>query len=139
VISIDNRPRAPGRARAYLERGGVAKRVELIDGEGSWKSCPTLRSIDLAYVDAVKTEYRRYLDLLLPPGPGLRAPGLRQLLWKGHVAEPPRSDDANADALRRLNGYLSSTPSCAPPSSPGGWSGLATKTKPLVSEMGGPF
>ncbi|HZF11645.1 MAG TPA: O-methyltransferase [Thermoanaerobaculia bacterium] len=140
VISIDTDRERLARARAYLERGGVAERVELIEGK-ALEVLPHLPGpIDLAYVDAVKTEYRRYLDLLLPR---VRVSGLLvfdNLLWKGHVAEPPEEDDANADALRAFNGYLLIHPQLRASLLPlGDGVGLATKTKPLVSEMGGPF
>jgi caffeoyl-CoA O-methyltransferase len=140
VISIDTDRERLARARAYLERGGVAERVELIEGP-ALDVLPRLPGpVDLAYVDAVKTEYRRYLDLLLPR---VRVAGLLvfdNLLWKGHVAEPPEEADANADALRAFNGYLLIHPQLRASLLPlGDGVGLATKTKPLVSEMGGPF
>lgn len=145
VISIDTDRERLARARAYLERAGagISERVELIEGP-ALEILPRLPGpIDLAYVDAVKTEYRRYLDLLLPR---VRVSGLLvfdNLLWKGHVAEPPEpseEDEANADALRAFNGYLLIHPQLRASLLPlGDGVGLATKTKPLVSEMGGPF
>src|SRR5436309_13086243 len=66
VLSIDTDPERLARARGYLSRAGVMDRVELIEGP----ALPVLQNlpgpIDMAYVDAVKTEYRRYLDYLLP-------------------------------------------------------------------------
>src|SRR4051812_32424190 len=142
VISIDTDPERLARARGYLERAGpgVSERVELVEGP-ALEVLPRLPGpIDLAYVDAVKTEYRRYLDLLLPR---IRVSGLLvfdNLLWKGHVAEPPEEDDANADALRAFNGYLMIHPQLRASLLPlGDGVGLATKTKPLMSEMGGPY
>jgi len=142
VISIDTDKERLARARGYLERAGkeISERVELIEGP-ALEVLPRLPGpVDLAYVDAVKTEYRRYLDLLLPR---LRVSGLLvfdNLLWKGHVAEPPEEDDANADALRAFNGYLMIHPQLRASLLPlGDGVGLATKTKPLVSELGGPF
>jgi predicted O-methyltransferase YrrM len=142
VISIDTDRERLARARAYLERAGpgVSERVELIEGP-ALDILPRLAGpIDLAYVDAVKTEYRRYLDLLLPR---VRVSGLLvfdNLLWKGQVAEPPEEDDENADALRAFNGYLMIHPQLRASLLPlGDGVGLATKTRPLMSEMGGPY
>jgi predicted O-methyltransferase YrrM len=140
VISIDTDPARLARARGYLERAGVAERVELIEGP-ALEVLPRLAGpVDLAYIDAVKTEYRRYLDLLLPR---VRVSGLLvfdNLLWKGHVAEPPEEDDPEADALRAFNGYLMMHPQLRASLLPlGDGVGLATKTKPLISELGGPF
>lgn len=147
VISIDVDPGRLAVARGYLERAGVADRVELLEGE-ALALLPRIEGpIDLAYVDAVKTEYRRYLDLLLPR---LRVGGLivlDNLLWGGQVAEPPEEEDgeddkdaANADALRAFNAYMMIHPQLEAVVLPlGDGVGLATKTRPLIQEMGGPF
>lgn len=140
VITIDTDPQRLADARGYLERAGVAGRVELIEG-AALEVLPRLPGpIDLAYVDAVKKEYRRYLDQLVPK---LRVGGvvaLDNLLWKGRVAEPPEEDDADADALRAFNGYLMMHPQLQAVVLPfGDGLGVATKVKPTVMEMGGPY
>ena len=140
VISIDTDPERLAEARGYLERAGVADRVELIEG-AALEVLPRLPGpIDLAYVDAVKKEYRRYLDQLVPK---LRVGGvvaLDNLLWKGRVADPPEEDDADADALRAFNGYLMMHPQLQAVVLPfGDGLGVATKVKPTVMEMGGPY
>ncbi len=145
VVSIDTDPQRLATARAYLERAGVAERVELLEGP-ALDLLPRLDGpFDLAYVDAVKTEYRRYLDLLLPR---LRVGGLvvvDNLLWGGRIAEPLAAaeavdEDADTRALRAFNGYLMMHPQLEAVVLPlGDGVGLATKTRPLRSEMGGPF
>jgi predicted O-methyltransferase YrrM len=142
VLSIDIDPARLARARGYLSRAGVMDRVELIEGPALQvlQNLSLAGPIDLAYVDAVKIEYRRYLDFLLPR---LRVGGMLvfdNLLWKGHVAEPTEEDDASADALRAFNGYLMIHPQLRASLLPlGDGVGLATKTKPLMTEMGGPY
>ena len=142
VLSIDRDPEMLAAARGYLERAGVAGRVELIEGEALAVLAELPPPIDLAYVDAAKTDYRRYLDLLLPK---LAVGGLLafdNLLWKGRVAEPPEDEeeDAETKALRAFNGYLASHPQLRSVILPfGDGLGLATKTRPLVTELGGPF
>ncbi len=143
VTSIDTDPARLAAARAYLERAGVAERVELLEG-AALDLLPRLTGpFDLAYVDAVKSEYRRYLDLLLPR---LRVGGLvvlDNLLWGGEVAVPAGEDHEsaeNADALRAFNGYLMMHPQLeAVVLAVGDGVGLATKTRALRSELGGPF
>ncbi len=140
VVSIDTDPERLAVARGYLERAGVADRVELVEG-AALEILPRLSGpIDLAYVDAVKKEYRRYLDQLVPK---LRVGGvmaLDNLLWKGRVADPPDDDDADADALRAFNGYLMMHPQLQSVVLPfGDGLGVATKIKPTVMEMGGPY
>jgi caffeoyl-CoA O-methyltransferase len=144
VTTIDIDPRQLARALSYLERGGVADRVELVAG-AALDVLPRLAGpFDLVFVDAVKEEYRRYLDLSLPK---LRVGGLMvfdNLLWGGLVAAPAEDDDAEpdpkADALRAFNGYLMMHPQLHSVVLPvGDGLGLATKIKPTIMEMGGPY
>jgi predicted O-methyltransferase YrrM len=144
VVSIDTSPERLATARRYLERGGVADRVELIEG-AALDVLPRLQGppFDLAYVDAVKTEYRRYLDQIVPM---LRVGGLvvcDNLLWGGSVAAPPEAPadaDRDADALRAFNGYLMMHPQLQAAVLPlGDGLGVATKIKPTILEMGGPY
>ena len=141
VVTLEIDPQRIERARGYLERGGVADRVEIVQG-AALDLIPRLEGpFDLAFVDAVKQEYRRYLDLLLPK---LRVGGLivvDNLLWAGHVAAPPEDeDDEVADSLRAFNGYLMMHPQLHAVVLPvGDGLGVATKVKPLISEMGGPY
>ena len=140
IFTIDIDPERLATARGFLERGGVADRVELIEG-AALDVLPRLPGpVDLAYVDGVKVEYRRYLDLLVPK---LRVGGMvviDNLLWKGRVAVPPDEEDRNADALRAFNPYLMIHPQLTAVILPlGDGVGLATKTRPLVSELGGPY
>jgi predicted O-methyltransferase YrrM len=140
VLTIDTDPERLAVARGYLERAGVADRVELIEGPALEVLARLQPPFDLAYVDAVKKEYRRYLDLLVPM---VRVGGviaLDNLLWKGRVADPPDEDDPDADALRAFNGYLMMHPQLQSVVLPyGDGLGLATKVKPTIMEMGGPF
>lgn len=141
VVTLELDPQRIEQARGYLERAGVADRVEIVPG-AALDVLPRLEGpFDLAFVDAVKQEYRRYLDLLLPK---LRVGGLvvvDNLLWAGHVAEPPEDEgDEVADSLRAFNGYLMMHPQLQAVVLPvGDGLGIATKTKPLILEMGGPY
>lgn len=141
VTTIDRDESMLERARDYLERGGVLGRVEFLRGE----ALDVIEGLDgpfgLAYVDAEKAEYRRYLDRILPR---LAVGGLilfDNLLWKGRVAEPPEDeDDPDADALRAFNPYLMMHPQLQAQVLPlGDGLGLATKVQPLIQEMGGPM
>jgi caffeoyl-CoA O-methyltransferase len=146
VTTIDIDPQQIARARGFLERGGVLDRVELVEG-AALEVLPRLSGpFDLVFIDALKSEYRRYLDLTLPR---LRVGGtlvFDNLLWGGRVAAPDRADgvrdehDADTEALRAFNGYLMMHPQLDAVLLPlGDGTGLATKTKPTILEMGGPF
>lgn len=140
VLSIDLDPERLAAARGYLERAGVADRVELIEGAALEVIQRLEGPFDLVYIDAVKTEYRKYLDLTLPK---IRVGGLivvDNLLWGGEVAAPSAEPDRNADALRSFNGYFMIHPQLQAVLLPlGDGVGLATKTKPTIFEMGGPY
>jgi len=141
VTSVDIDPERLAAARGYLERAGVASQVELIEGAALEVIHRLDGPFDLVYVDAVKTEYRKYLDLVLPK---LRVGGVivcDNLLWGGQVAAPDEDrEDPDADALRSFNGYLMMHPQLQAVVLPlGDGVGLATKIKPTMFEMGGPF
>jgi predicted O-methyltransferase YrrM len=142
IVSVDKSPERLAEARGYLERAGagVAGRVELVEGAALDVLHRLEGPFDLVYVDAMKTEYRRYLDLTLPK---LRVGGLivcDNLLWGGEIAVPGDEEDKDADALRAFNGYLMMHPQLQAVVLPlGDGVGLATKTKPTIMEMGGPY
>ena len=140
VLTIDPDPERRELARGFLDRAGVLERIELIDGE-ALQVLPRLDGpFDLVYLDALKEEYRRYLDLALPK---MALGGLvvvDNALWKGRVAEPPAEEDRAADAIRAFNGYLMIHPQLEAVLLPlGDGVGLAVKTKTTIMEMGGPF
>jgi caffeoyl-CoA O-methyltransferase len=110
VITFDVDPDRQATARAYLERAGVADRVDLrlqpaLDG---------LRGVegpfDLAFIDAIKSEYAGYVELVLPK---LRVGGMLVIdnaLMGGSVAAGTRAEGGwsqrDIDALRDLNAAL---------------------------------
>lgn len=140
VVTIDVDAGRLDQARGFLARDGVADRVELLCGPALEVLGTLSGPFDLAYLDAVKTDYRRYLDLLLPK---LRVGGLvvcDNLLWAGQVADPQDDEAPEAEALRAFNAYLMMHPQLAAVVLPlGDGVGLATKTRPLRSELDGPF
>ncbi|MFO0689382.1 MAG: class I SAM-dependent methyltransferase [Myxococcota bacterium] len=95
-------------ARTYWERAGVASKIELrlapaletldrLAADPAW-----LRSVDLAFVDAVKTEYADYLERLH----GLMRPGglvvVDNVLWGGSVVDET-DQAADTRAIRDFN------------------------------------
>jgi predicted O-methyltransferase YrrM len=140
VLSVDPDPERLATARGFLERAGVLSRVALVQGEALAVIQEVDGPFDLVYLDALKVEYRRYLDAALPR---MSVGGLLvadNLLWKGRVAEPGDEDDPDADALRAFNGYLMMHPQLQAVVLPfGDGLGVAVKTKQTVIERGGPF
>ena len=142
VVSIDTDATRLERARGYLERAGVAERVELLCGS-ALDLVPRLEpGIDLVFLDADKRDYRRCLDLALP----LVAVGGRilvdNLLWHGSIADPELREpgDESAEAIERFNPYFLIHPQLATVILPlGDGVGFAVKRSATVRERGGPF
>jgi predicted O-methyltransferase YrrM len=108
VVTIEPNDEMINASKGYLERAGLSDRVRIERGK-ALDVMPRLdESFDLLFIDAVKEEYKRYLDLGLPK---LRSGGVvivDNLLWGGKVA----SDDMESStvALREFNVYFSNHP-----------------------------
>jgi predicted O-methyltransferase YrrM len=112
VITIDPSDQMIRAAEGYLERAGLRERVRIEKGK-ALEVLPRLTdNVDLIFIDAMKEEYRGYLDLALPL---LRTGGVvivDNLLWGGQVAGEIRSPDQEPStlALREFNKYFVSHP-----------------------------
>ncbi len=100
-------------AREAWEAAGVADRVEVIIGLAAdgLARLPAERHIDLAFIDADKTGYQTYLDLLLPR---LSPRGLivvDNVLWGGAVVDPGNTE-ADTEAIRAFNAALAGRTDC---------------------------
>ena len=109
VETIDVSDEMIGKARKYVKRAGLEDRVTFHEGP-ALTVIPRLEgSFDLVYLDAVKEEYPRYLDLALPL---TRAGGVfvcDNVLWKGQVARGSVLADyyrRSTEALRGFNDYF---------------------------------
>ena len=142
VVSIDVDPLRLEQARGFLERGLVAGRVRLLEGPALELLATLEGPFDLVYLDAIKTEYRRYLDLALPMVALGGLVVVDNLLWKGKVAAPKAEDldDPSTRAIGAFNPYLMIHPQLRAVLLPvGDGVGLASKSKPLIRELGGPY
>jgi predicted O-methyltransferase YrrM len=112
VVTIDPSEEMIAKAQAYYSRAEIRDRVEIHKGY-ALEVIPQLSgTFDLLFIDAVKEEYRGYLDLALPK---LRSGGVvicDNLLWGGQVAGQIRSDDqkTSTEALRDFNQYFVNHP-----------------------------
>jgi predicted O-methyltransferase YrrM len=111
IVTLELDPDRAAQARGYLERAGVADRVDIVEGD----ALETIRGLDgpfdLLFVDAAKGEYPRYIELAEPKLSERAVLVVDNLLMDGEVALP---DDAetqwNPDSLaaaRKLNVDLS--------------------------------
>ena len=112
VVTIDPSDEMIKAAEGYLSRARLLERVQIKKGY-ALEVIPRLsETFDLVFIDAVKEEYRGYLDLSLPK---LRPGGVvavDNLLWGGQVAGQIRSPDqrTSTEALRDFNQYFVNHP-----------------------------
>lgn len=97
-------------AREYLRRDGVLDHVEIVQGPALETLDEVSGPFDVVFLDAVKEEYRDYLDRTLPM---LREGGMvvaDNLLWSGNVPADDEDVDESrresTEALRAFNGYF---------------------------------
>ncbi len=89
----------------FLRRAGKFDDVSVMN-QPALEILPTfpVRNLDIVFIDAVKTEYAEYLELVVPL---LKRSGLvivDKLLWVGKsAAEPEPSDSAATTAIREFN------------------------------------
>jgi predicted O-methyltransferase YrrM len=112
VVTIEKSHELCEVARGFIRKANLSGSIEVREAsaldaleelEGTW---------DLAYVDCVKEEYPKYLELLTPR---MRVGGVvvaDNVLWRGLVAaeEVPDNEKARVEALRAFNGAVVSPP-----------------------------
>jgi predicted O-methyltransferase YrrM len=110
VVSLERDTERAARAREFLERAGVAGRVEVVEGDALETIPPLEGPFGLLFVDASKGEYARYIELAeskLAPGALLV---VDNLLMSGEVALPAGAEGRWAadslSAARALNPEL---------------------------------
>jgi predicted O-methyltransferase YrrM len=112
VVTIEKDPQRVTVARDFIERAGLASRIDVRTGDALAELAKISFEIDLVYIDCVKEDYPAYLDLVLPK---LSAKGViiaDNVLWKGMTAggSGPEHEHARAAALRTFNAKLLSEP-----------------------------
>lgn len=112
VVTIDPSDEMIAAAEGYFARAGVRQQVDVHKGYALEVIPRLTETFDLLFIDAVKEEYRGYLELALPK---LRVGGVvicDNLLWGGQVAGEIRSEDQkpSTEALREFNYYFVNHP-----------------------------
>ena len=110
VVTLERDPARAAQARDFLSRAGVADRVELVEGDAN-ETIPALDGpFDVLFVDATKTEYRRYIELAEPKLTDRALMIVDNLLMSGDVAAPEGADTywspENLASARALNSEL---------------------------------
>ena len=110
VITLELSDERARQARDFLERAGVADRVELIEGDARETIQSVEGPIDLLFVDATKDQYERYIELAEPKLSERAVLVIDNMLMSGEVAlgqdEPTQWREQSLSAARRLNAEL---------------------------------
>ena len=109
LACFDNNAEWTAIARRYWEKEKLTDQIELLLGDAAaelprWNPSQPL---DLAFIDANKTGYDTYFELLLPK---MKSNGLfifDNMIWGGRIIEQPLTDP-DGIALDRLNQKLAS-------------------------------
>ena len=92
IVTIERDPDRVRQARDYLERGGVADRVEIVEDDAMQAIERLPGPFDFIFLDATKTEYPRYLELAEPKASERAVLIVDNLLMSGDVALADDSD-----------------------------------------------
>jgi predicted O-methyltransferase YrrM len=110
VVTLERDPDRAAQARSYLQRAGVADRVELIEGDALETIAGLDGPFDLLFVDAAKGEYKRYIELAEPKLSERALLVVDNLLMDGEVALPRGAETSwspfSLAAARSLNAEL---------------------------------
>lgn len=103
LITIDLNYELEDMVNTYVEKAGFSDRIKMKVGN-ALEIIPTLdKKFDLVFIDADKTNYSNYFDLLiddLPQGAYIIADNV---LWSGKVVEEIKEKDEDTKALKAFN------------------------------------
>ena len=110
IVTLERDPDRAAQARSYLQRAGVADRVELVEGDALETIGGLEGPFDLLFVDASKGEYVRYIELAEPKLSERALLVVDNLLMDGEVALPRGAETSwspfSLAAARSLNAEL---------------------------------
>ena len=112
IWTIDPNRERTAIALDFLERAGKAAAIDLIN-QPALEVLPNFpqRNLDIVFIDAIKHEYKDYLDRCIPL---VKRSGLivvDNLLWSGRsAAEPSPEDSRDTKAIREFNRYFLNHP-----------------------------
>jgi len=110
IVTLELDPERAAQARRSWEQAGVADRIELVEGDARETITRLEGPFDLLFVDAMKVDYRRYLEAALPLLAERALVVIDNLLMSGEVGLPEGSETfwsaENLAAARSLNAEI---------------------------------
>ena len=106
LISIDVNEETSAFAKSFIQKTGLASKIELVLGDAK-EYIPSIKeTIDLVFIDADKKNYLNYFHLVIDK---LRAGGLiiaDNVLWSGKITMPESTMDKETQALHDFNKFV---------------------------------
>jgi predicted O-methyltransferase YrrM len=103
VDTIDINPETAALARAYAQKAGLSEKIHFHTGN-ALDIIPTLPgSFDLVFIDADKSNYSAYFDLVIDRVPSGGLVIADNVLWSGKVLNPEKNKDKDTLALIDFN------------------------------------
>ncbi len=103
ILTIDKNEELEDLVNTYIEKSPYSGRIECVIGD-AMEIIPTLnRTFDLVFIDADKSNYINYYNLVFDK---VRSGGymiIDNVLWSGKVLEPVEDDDIDTKVLIELN------------------------------------
>jgi predicted O-methyltransferase YrrM len=106
IVTIERDPERAAQARGFLERGGVANKVEIVEGDALEAIKGLEGPFDVLFVDATKWESEDYVALADPLLSERAVLLVDNLLMSGEVALPEGADTRwRAESLEAARGF----------------------------------
>ena len=108
--TIDNNEELHDLQRSYFDASNYGKQIIQHTGD-ALDIIPTLsQDFDLVFIDADKSNYPNYLELLLPKLQSGAVILSDNVLWSGKVVAPVKDDDVDTQSLLHYNKLLNEHP-----------------------------
>ncbi len=96
--------------RKYFDASGFGQQIVQHTGNASGIIPELDQTFDLVFIDADKSNYPKYLELLLPKLSSGSVLLSDNVLWSGKIVEPVSEDDKDTQALLIYNKLLNNNP-----------------------------
>lgn len=103
LITIDNNPEREALVNRYIQEAGMQDKVQHRVGQAVDLIARLEPGFDLVFIDADKSNYSLYYDLLVDRIPSGGVILADNVLWSGKVIQPVKSNDGDTIALLEFN------------------------------------